>query len=294
MSRPRSVPFARAALLTAWLCGGGAAAANERPALEVCMLANSLPYSARKGATGFDVDVAAAVAAEVGYRLQPVWVDAPDDIQEIDEGDMPLDRLARGECDAIFSVPGPADETLRGHDGLTLGAPYYGAGFELLRCKPDVPGEFRALRGASVAIQSQTVAHFALLTIKAEPRNYFSLGQAFDAVRQGETDAGLLWGPAVGYHLRLLRVSGLALRDKAFAACELVEGYEPPTATRWNLHVATRAERTRLRERMDAALARLGGDGRLARLARGWGVPWHPPFESTYSLGALDELRRPH
>ncbi|MGE0483917.1 MAG: substrate-binding periplasmic protein [Gammaproteobacteria bacterium] len=285
---------ARTALLVASLCAGGTVAANERPALEVCMLTNSLPYSARGGATGFDVDVAAAVAAEIGYRLEPVWVDAPDTIQEIDEGDMPLDRLARGECDAIFSVPGPGDETLRGHDGLALGAPYYGAGFELLRCKPEAPSEFRALRGASVAIQSQTVAHFALLTVKAEPRNYFSLGQAFDAVKTREVDAGLLWGPAVGYHLRVLRVSGLAIRDKAFAACDLAAGYEPPTATRWNLHVATRAERTKLRDRIDAALARLAGDGRLARVARSWGVPWHAPFDGTYSLGALDELRRPH
>ncbi|MCB1747287.1 MAG: transporter substrate-binding domain-containing protein [Gammaproteobacteria bacterium] len=270
-----------------------AAGPTAAPALKVCMLANSMPYSARAGATGFDVDVAAAVAAEAGYRLEPVWIDAPDTIQELDEGDMPLERLAREDCDAIFSVPGPAAETLRGHDALTLGAPYYGAAFELMRCKPDTPGNFRALRGQRVAIQSQTVAHFALLTVKAEPRNYFSLGQAFDAVRAGDVDAALLWGPALGYHLRMLRVSGLALREPAFAACELVAGYEPPTATRWNLHVATRKERTRMREHIDQALAHLAKEGRLAKLAEAWGVPWHAPFDGTYSLGALDELRRP-
>lgn len=263
------------------------------PPLKVCLLANSMPYSSRQGHTGFDVDVAAAVAAGAGYTFEPVWTEAPDSIQEIDESDMPLERLARGECDAIFSVPGPASDTLRGHDGLTLGAPYYGAAFELLACTDDAPADFRALRGHSVAIQSQTVAHFALLTVKAEPHNYFSLGQAFDAVKNGETDAGLLWGPAVGFHLRLGRVSGLALRDEGFARCHLRDDYQPPTATRWNLHVATSSNARRTRELIDERLAALAGNGRLAKLARGYGVPWHAPFETTYSMGALNELRQP-
>ena len=293
-------PFARLAGSTFAVaaCPAVAPASAETSAttrgapLRVCLLERNLPYSERSKAGGFDAAVAAAVAAQTGHAFVPVWVESHENIQDIDDSDLPTGRLARGACDAIFSMPGPAAETLRGNDRLRFGAPYYGAAFEILACKPDVPGDLRALRGREVAIQSQTVAHFALLTVKAEPRNYFSLRDAFAALLEGTVDAGLLWGPTVGWQLRLGQASGLALRDPAFAACSFVAGYEPPQALRWNLHVATRSESSRLRERIDTALADLAATGELEKLALGWGIPWHPPFDGTYSLGALDELRR--
>lgn len=287
-----------AVLVLAALGAASPAAAQETPPgarrapLKICVLEHNLPYSERSNVSGFDIAVAAAVAGRTGHRVVPVWSARGGAIQEIDDSDIPTARLARGDCDAIFSVPGPAPDTLRGNDALRLGAPYYGAAFELLACRADVPAELPALRDRTVAIHSQTVAHFAALAVAAEPRNYFTFQDAFRAVLGGDVDAGLLWGPSIGWQLRLGRTAGLALRDAAFAACAIVPDYEPPAALRWNQHVATRAESTRLRTLIDEALGELDASGELAELAGDWGIPWHRPFDRAYSQGALDELRR--
>ncbi len=279
---------------------GGAASAAEAEALSgagpvaalrVCVTDANLPYANREGGvSGFDLDVAAAVAALIGYRVEPVWTGRAANIQEIEE-DLPLARLARDDCDAMFSVPGPPGETLRGHQALVLGEPYYGAAFELVGCREQVPATLADLAGQAVAIQSQTVAHFALLAAGVEPRNYFSVNAAFDAARTHEAEAALLWGPAIGWRLRMAQATGLRLRDETYAACNLVAGYQPPEALRWNLHVATLRDRTRLRELVDDALATLTANGQLERIARGWGIPWHPPFATTYTRDALEALR---
>ncbi|MEQ8662051.1 MAG: transporter substrate-binding domain-containing protein [Gammaproteobacteria bacterium] len=268
-----------------------AADAFRAAPLRVCALDDNLPYASRAGgASGFDLEVAAAVARHTGQRVVPVWTGRAEDIQEI-EGDLPLARLARGDCDALFSVPGPATETLGARDTLALGAPYYGAAFELVGCGAELPPSVAGLAGRAVAIQSQTVAHFALLAAGAEPRNYFSINAAFAAVRDGETTAALLWGPAIGWRLRMAAASGLTVRDPRYAACAPVAGYTPPAALSWNLHVATRREPARVRERIDDALATLASSGELERIARTWGVPWHAPFAATYTRQAIEELR---
>ncbi|MEQ8233326.1 MAG: transporter substrate-binding domain-containing protein [Gammaproteobacteria bacterium] len=280
------------------LLGAGAAAAEEEAGafraapLRVCVLDDNLPYATSAGSTsGFDIDVARAVAARTGQRVVLVWTGRAESIQEI-EGDLPLARLARGDCDALFSVPGPAAETLAGREDVVLGAPYYGATFELVGCAAELPSTLAGLAGHVVAIQSQTVAHFALLAAGAEPQNHFSINAAFDAVRTGASQAALLWGPAIGWRLRMAAVSGLTVRDPSYAACTVAADYVPPAALSWNLHVAVPAGQTRLRELIDDALAALAADGELERIARGWGVPWHPPFAATYSRGAIEALRQ--
>ncbi len=263
-----------------------APAAWAEGVFRVCLDENNLPYSARNAEQGFDIGVSQAVARQLGRRWEPSWYTTDARIQEIDDSDLPTRRLARGECDAIFSFPGPAADTLRGETDLTLGAAYYGAAFELLSCGAEVPPQFRALRGHTVAIQSQTVAHFALLMVKAEPRNYFSLDAALSGVTSGETEAALLWGPSVGHRLRPNTAES--------EACRFVPGYEPPTAVRWNLHVANRAADEALKTRIAEALTAVADSGELETLAGAWGIPWHPPFDSTYSMGAINELKRSH
>ena len=53
---------------------------------------------------------------------------------------------------------------------------------------------------------------------------------------------------------------------------------------------ATRATDGALGAAIDEALASMRADGRFAALARGYGVPLHEPFATTYSRAALHEL----
>ena len=270
------------------------AAAGKGPPLKVCLLKNNLPYSEFASKSGFDHDVADVVARAGGRQLKPIWIANDAEISEIDDSDYPFARLARFECDAIFSTTGPASDSLAGHEKLTLGQAYYGAAFELLACKPNVQPHFRGLRGLRVAIQSQTVAHFALIMVKAEPVNYFSMAAAFNGLIESEADAALLWGPAIGSRLRFALQSGELLRDPELARCKFVDAYAPPAAVRWNLHVATRKASPRLRADIDKALSEMMADGRLDKIKRGYGIPQHLPFATTYSLGAVNDLQSAH
>jgi len=256
--------------------------AQTPPSLAVCLLTHNAPYAERAGPSGFDHDLGAALAERLGRRFVAVWSDNDPRIQEIDDSDFPLRRLARGECDLILSMPGPATETLRDTHGLSLGEPYYGAGFELVACTGDLTPALRALRGHAVAIQSQTVAHFALLMVKAKPTNYFSLAAALGGVRRGETEAALVWGPTAGYQLQ---------RGADLKPCRFAPDYVPPAALRWNLHPATRTADTELRAAVDGALRALLDDGNVDRIAAGYGIPLHRPFDTTYDLGKLNALQ---
>ncbi len=259
---------------------GNVSAADE---FKVCLAAEQPPYSMRAGNRGFDYEVAARVAGVLGRRYLAVWHDNATTIQEIEENDFPTRRLARGECDAIFSMPGPASDSLAGESVLTLGAAYYGAAFELVSCSGEFPALPADWRGHRLAIQSQTVAHFAARAVAAETRNYFSPEAVLAAVIDGTTEAGLVWGPTVGWLLQ---------QTNAIPAthCALVKDYVAPSALRWNMHVATRAADQDLRLRIDQALATLRASGELAAMAGRYGVPLHGVFAETYSRAAMAAL----
>lgn len=250
-------------------------------ALRVCALSNSLPYSAREGARGFDVAVAEALAKRLGKTLEIQWTDNGEGrLQEIDESDYPLRRLAKGECDVLFSIPGPARDTLKETPSLALGQPYYGAAFELIG-PPGTSSQLKALRTKPVAIQAQTVASFALAILQGKQRTFFSAQEALEGVAGGEADAALLWGPAAGW----------ALKQTPSSKLTIAEGYEPPPALAWNLHAATRGKDQALRVEVDLILSELARDGELAEIAAQWGIPLHAPFATTYSLTEINKLR---
>ena len=248
--------------------------------LRVCALSHNLPYAARDTGSGFDIDVARALAARLERPLELVWTDNPATLQEIDDSDFPVRRLAKGACDAIFSMPGPARDTLKGLPALALGAPYYGAAFELIG-PPATPPTLKALRNQPVAIQAQTVASFALAMLHGKQRTYFSPQSALEGVLKGEAVAALLWGPTAGW----------ALHQQTSPALAIATGYAPPAALAWNLHVATLGSDEALRNTLDGALAGMVASGALQRIAADYGIPWHAPFPTTYSLTELNKLR---
>ena len=250
-------------------------------AIKVCLLAHNRPYSEQASGLGLDVDTARAVANSLGRTFEPVWISNAAKISEIDDNDFPVRKLAKGQCDAIFSVPGPARDSLRETSGLSLGAPYYGAAFELYGRTGETRRHLRELRDLPIANQAATVGAFALRLVGAKSRTFFAPVEGLKAVADGEAALALLWGPT----------AGAALQAGGISDVTPVGGYEPPAALSWNEHVATRESDTTLRTDIDSALAALAGDGTLARIAVTHGVPWRPPFAKTYSLGEMNGLR---
>ncbi len=250
----------------------------ESTGLRVCFLANNLPYSSQQGNSGFDVDTAKTVAEALGKPFVPVWIKNSTRIDEIEESDFPTRKLARNECDAIFSVPGP--DAVKDAPQLALGAPYYGAAFELIGKDPSAPNTLAALGNTPVAIQSQTIANFVLHARKTPLRTFFSTEEALNGVATGEATLALLWGPAAGWHLR----------NHPELKLFFVHGYEPPAVVRWNEHVATRKTDAELREAIDATLQKLDETGVLQEFSQRYGVPLHKPFSTTYSFAEMQKL----
>ncbi|MBI3796826.1 MAG: transporter substrate-binding domain-containing protein [Deltaproteobacteria bacterium] len=253
--------------------------ADDQPALRVCLLEDNLPYSSRQHDSGLDLETAKAVAEALQRPLALVWVKNNTHIDEIEDSDLPTRRLSKNECDAIFSVPGP--DAVKDSPKLAIGAPYYGAAFELIGRDSSTPTSLAALGEHPTAVQSQTIANFVLNAHRAKMRTFFSTEEALSSVAKGEAVAALLWGPAAGWYLR----------NHPELKLFFVSGYEPPAVVRWNEHVAMRKSDTELREALDKALAQFNGSGALQAVLERYGVPFHRPFDTTYSLAEMQKLK---
>ena len=194
-----------------------------------------------------------AVAADAAATLEPVWTPSRSGFSEIESSDLPLGRLARGECDAAASVPG-ADSLGRLRDRLELSRPYYGAAFELVAAAGG-PSSLEALAGRRVGVQLQSFAHLVAQSLRLDWRARPSAGETLALLDSGEVDAALVWGPA------------LATLDRAPQPT-----WTPPRALRWNEHVAVRRGSPWL-PAIDRALERLENGGALERMAREHGIP---------------------
>lgn len=266
-------------LFSAFFFPPAVSAADAQTELRVCLLEDNLPLSSMKENNGFDFDTAKAVAGLLNRSFVPVWAKNYTQIQEIEESDFPTRKLGRNECDAIFSMPGA--DAIKDAPKAELGAPYYGAAFELIGAEGATQKNLHSLGDAPVAIQAQTVANFVLSARKAKIRTFFSVPAALEGINKGEAQLALLWGPLAGWHLR----------NHPEAKLAFVTGYEPPAAVCWNEHVATRKTDTELRTQIDTALAKLTADGTLKTFMERYGIPYHTPFAATYSYAEILKLK---
>ncbi len=257
------------------------ALSDEVAPLSICLLEDNMPYSGKATINGFDYEIGQIVAESMGREFVPVWVPNSTQIQEI-ESDYPFRRLAKGECDVILSVPGTSESFEESGKTIVLGSAYYAAAFELISLSDKTSANLRLLRSKNVAIQSQTVAHFALKMLGAKSKTYFSAADALNGVFSGEADAGLLWGPTAGWLLREL------YRERARA---FVDNYEPPIALRWNIHFVTLSSNSVLRGQVGKILADIDASGELSALMKKYNLPDRRPYAQTYTLGALNELQ---
>jgi ABC-type amino acid transport substrate-binding protein len=271
-----AIALTLAVAMTAVLARGAEppTASAPRGTLRVCLLEDDAPRAQRASGRGFDLDVMKAIAADAGAAFEPVWIPSHAGFSEIEASDLPLPRVARGECDAAASVPG-ADSLGRLRDRLALSRPYYGAGFELIAAA-DGPATLGQLAGRRVGVQLQSLAHLVAQSLDLDWRVRPSPRETLELLDTREVDAVLVWGPA-------LAPLGRAPRPD----------WTPPRALRWNEHVAVRRGSPWLAA-IDRTLERLETEGALERLAREHGIPVHAPFETVSDAGALAELRREH
>ena len=219
--------------------------------LRVCADPNNLPFSNQAG-QGFENHLAEVVARDIGATLNYEWWPGREHS---------LDRsLKAGACDLLFGVPA-------GMDGVLLTRPYYKSGYvfvsrkdrgvalsslldpQLSRYRIGVPvvGEDYAPPAVILARQglSANIVGFSLYGKKAESNPQ---ARILEALRKGEVDAAIVWGPVAGY---FAAKSGAALEIRPVTP----EAFSGVPFT-YEISAALRKDQLILKDKVDQALAR--------------------------------------
>lgn len=251
-------PLALAALLsTAGIAGAADAPANTP--LKVCVDQDDPPFAAEATPErGIDVEVAQALAQQLGRPLRLVWVQVPN---RGGLGKALRQTLVAGQCDAYLGIPqGPEMAGDLAERKLTQSGPYLLLGYVAVaapgRPAPTVAGLRRARKiGAVTATPADLYLHRMNL-----PRSPFASSAALLAgLKSGEIDAALIWSPW--------------LADDA--AKDFVRGSEPlgDADLVAGLTVATRRADEALTRDIAAAVETLRGAGRFDAIAQRHDLP---------------------
>ncbi len=199
---------------------------------------------------GFEVDLASAIASELGVRARPVQ----------GQWDVLLDLLARGDFDVALNGIEVADEKRR---VATLTRPYYVAPERLTVRRGDVaaPRTLATVRGRAVGTLPGSLAERILARAGAEVRTYDGgQNEIYSDLILGRTDAVLLDAPISLYYGEI--EPGLEAVPGDFGE------------VRYAIAVPLGADG--LRAALDDALVRLAADGRLRAIYERWGL-WNAP-----------------
>lgn len=279
---PERAPLRRIwalALLAVWVAWQPAVAqegtlldqVRKRGTLRVALYNDFAPFSDQ--GRGVDVDIASALAAKLGAKVQLLWFDADENMED-DLRNMVWKGhyLGYGTADVMMHVPVDRDYMAR-NDKVMFFAPYhrerYGIAFDTARI-PKLES-MSALEDQPIGVQGDTLADTALLGADAgryRPgvRHFKEVDEAVAALREGQVAAVL------------------AQFGELEGALKGVKGFEivpPPIpmlySRQWAIGLAVKAGQEDLARALQEAMNALAADGELARIFARHGVVLRKP-----------------
>lgn len=246
-----------AALLVLVAAAPNHANAQDRHALTFCAGTDNLPMSQQGKPSGFEIDFARALAAELSMQLRITWLDPAATSFE----QAVLDR----ECDAALGAivdPGPmAGERLL--SGVALTRPYYRAGYMLVRRAATVsPTSPADVGDARVAVERESIAVYTLRQQVEQVHVMPDFNAVIAAVAEARVPYGYVWAP----------VAAWALRDRTDVVLDA--RFDTPDA--WDFALAVREDNP-LRSRIDDSIQALVTRGEVAAIFHRYGVPYQAP-----------------
>jgi polar amino acid transport system substrate-binding protein len=254
----------RAGVLAAMLATGLAASVagarplgviRDRGVLSLCAHANAMPFASRtQDPPGFQIELARALARELGVTLQVEWVTTGFQFRAAD-CDIVLDTIAVPEAQA--------------ERRLQLSRAYQRSGVGLaLRADTAGVAAFEDVAGRRVAVQSGSLAAMLLGRRGARLAAFGFEEDMVEALARGEVDAAAVSPATVGYfNLR-----------RPEARLRFVHAYDSEPELRWDLAVGLRRADAPFREAIDRAIGRLMADGTVARIYARYGIEHRPPL----------------
>jgi polar amino acid transport system substrate-binding protein len=240
---------------------GGAASARpldsirNRGSLLVCANPNALPFSSKTGdRRGFELELAEALAQQLGVKLEVGWAVFPLHVNRID-------------CDVIFDAI--VNQESAREQRVRLSKPYQMSGVAIA-LRPGLSG----VTGFADLKKDQRVGamvgSLARLTLgqKGQATIPFTFeDEMMEAVGKGELDAALVTPASIGYY-------NLLHKD---APVTLVRAYESEPQLRWQVAVGMRKSDDALVTAVNEAIDRLLANGTVTRIYASYGIEPSPP-----------------
>jgi len=231
------------------------ASIKERGELLVCANPNALPFAAKKGERrGVQLELAQALADQLGVALKVGWVVFPNQIFSVD-CDLVLDSIVDAEA--------------QGERHVKLSKPYQQSGVAL------------AFRSGLTPVVSYTELKpglrigtlvSSLARVYLGKRNIATIPFAFEdemmaALGKGEIDVAAVSPATIGYY-NLTHASAPVQASQAFATVPELN---------WAVAVGMRKADDALVDSINAALTKLLANGTMQRIYAGYGIEQHTP-----------------
>jgi polar amino acid transport system substrate-binding protein len=239
---------------------------QARGELRVALDPANLPYSSAKvDRPGFEVELARALAKEMGLKLRLDWLDI--------HGETAMGKLLSNESDLTIGMPidpNAVEDDDELAERVIYSRPYYGTGYFLVvRQKgPQVKSlaELKGEKSRRLGTEAGSVADYRLRQrgyLRSLYRNQLAVLKALD---DGAIDYAYLWGN-VGWLLHATPEFKLTI----------VPGYVPED--HWDVAVAMRKGDVELKRRVDVAIEKLIKDETVAGALKRYHVPYFKPFD---------------
>jgi polar amino acid transport system substrate-binding protein len=248
--------------VVAWLALAPAPAAarsleaiQSRGAITVCAHANALPFASRKDEPpGFQIEIARALARELGVNLEVAWVTL-------------LFQRSSVNCDIVLDAI--IDKDVQADSPVRVSKPYQRSGVALaLPAHADNVKSFAELdKSKRIGVQVGSLAQM-VLTQRGQRTTPFGFeDEMIQAVAAGTLDGAAVTAATAGYFNQ-------THPDRKI---RLVHAYEHEPQLAWNIAVGMRGSDAALRERIDAAVERLLANGTFREVYARYGIEHRPP-----------------
>jgi len=235
-------------------------------ALKVAVYNEFAPFS-DKGA-GIDVDLAQALAAKLGLKLNlmpfPADEEVGDDLRNmVWKGHY----LGYGPADVMLHVP-VDNRLMNDNPQVRIFAPYYVESLRLVRAERSIPrfDDLDALVDKRIGVEKVSIAGMLMLgegngRFREQVRIFPTAGEALTALKKGELDAVLA---------KRSEIEGVMRGDPAFPLTDV--NFQRLPRSGWAVGMAVRKDDEELGRRLQAALNEMAANGELKALFAKHGV----------------------
>jgi len=232
--------------------------------LRLCANPSALPYSNltdRGGLAGFEVELAEALAHEIGLELGVTWVRNAGEIKHSD-CDLSMGVVASAASYDREGLTGP----LTTHLPLRFSRPYADSGVVLVVSSRSSVRRLNDLHGQKIGVMVGTIEHEWLAKHDFRVSVFASQEDIIAAIEAGEIEVGTTNPVTIGWYRH----------EHPSTAVRVPDGYEPELELRWSVSVGLRRADDALLAAVNTALARLVEQRIPAQIYAKYAFPIYP------------------